>query len=214
MKVFIVGHFSLDYQKMFLNRGWETVQSMLGADLVQFIGGADVSPSFYNQHAHTKTYNDINRDRYEILIFHAALRNKIPMAGICRGGQFLNVMCGGKMWQHVNKHTQEHLAYCLLNHKKIKVTSTHHQMMIPINNQKTYKLLLVAFLHGFKEKYTNINQKVKKMRFMGIEKDVEALFYPVNRCLCFQPHPEFEGKKELVELYFKYINHFLIKKEK
>ncbi len=214
MKVFIVGRYSLEYQEMFLHRGWETVTSMLGADLVQFIGGADVSPSLYNQHAHINTFSDINRDKYETLIFHAALRNKIPMAGICRGGQFLNIMCGGRMWQHVSKHTQEHLAYCLLKHKKIKVTSTHHQMMIPINNQKAYKLLLVAFLHGFKEKYTALSQGAKKMHFTDIEKDVEALFYPVNRCLCFQPHPEFKGKDKLADLYFNYLEKLFNLKER
>jgi len=66
---------------------------------VVFTGGADVSPFMYGEKKLSVTCNDEHRDEQEKLFFERY--TKVPKVGICRGGQFLNVMNGGKMWQHV-----------------------------------------------------------------------------------------------------------------
>ena len=60
--------------------------------LVLFTGGEDVHPSLYNDTS-PKRYcaTNLSRDKIEQDIFKVALDNSIPMTGICRGSQFLNV---------------------------------------------------------------------------------------------------------------------------
>ena len=90
------------YINMYVNNGWAVVSDMRDADLVHFTGGEDVTPVLYGQHPHPRTYNSEARDQAEMKVYLQALGLDIPMVGECRGGQFLNVMCGGEMYQHVN----------------------------------------------------------------------------------------------------------------
>jgi len=134
-KVYIVG---TDYSiaNMFLRQGWTIVTYIdENIDLIQFTGGEDVDPSYYQETKHPRTYSNPRRDAAEAAIYHEWV-GKVPMAGICRGGQFLNVMNGGKMWQHVNNHAIGglHEAYCHVTENFLFVTSTHHQMMRPAEN--------------------------------------------------------------------------------
>jgi len=129
-KVFIVNS-SLDYERMFFKEKWGVVKKIEGADLIQFTGGEDVSPCLYGQKKHPKTRNNLERDKREAIIFGLAIKNNIPMAGICRGGQFLNVMCGGELWQDVDGHAKggTHEVIDLITGDSFRATSTHHQMM-------------------------------------------------------------------------------------
>ena len=52
-RVYIVGG-DLSYSSMFLNEGWIVTNDLLEAQLVQFTGGSDVTPSFYNELKHPK----------------------------------------------------------------------------------------------------------------------------------------------------------------
>ena len=73
-------------------------------DIVQFTGGEDVSPYLYKAEPHTYTQFNPRRDAWEIEQFERAQQEGCVMAGICRGSQFLNVMCGGTLHQHINGH--------------------------------------------------------------------------------------------------------------
>jgi len=72
--------------------------------MVSFTGGEDVSPSMYGEPVGYRTGTNKYRDIFEKQIFEQALKHNIPMVGICRGSQFLNVMCGGRMIQDVTNH--------------------------------------------------------------------------------------------------------------
>ena len=202
MKVLIVNP-SLDYSRMFLEEGWHLAQSLHEADLVQFTGGADVTPSLYGHDKHPTTMNNPERDRMEILIFKQAVMQGKALAGICRGGQFLNVMCGGTMWQDVDRHTASHLAKDLATGTLFLVSSTHHQMMQP---GPEGQLLAVAF-----ESTRRTECRAGGRTYTVLEKqdggDPEVVLYPKMRALCFQPHPEFEGARyrEMREWYFDYL---------
>ena len=66
-------------------------------------GGPDVDPARYGDaYVHTETYGiDPDRDQFEIDLFDAALRHEIPVFGICRGIQVINVALGGTLIQDV-----------------------------------------------------------------------------------------------------------------
>ncbi|ORW89618.1 amidotransferase [Mycolicibacter terrae] len=65
-------------------------------------GGRDLDPSGYGQAAHTETDRpDPTRDAWESALLAEALRRKLPVLGICRGAQVLNVALGGTLHQHL-----------------------------------------------------------------------------------------------------------------
>ena len=67
-------------------------------------GGPDVDPARYgDDYVHPATYGiDPERDQFEIDLFDAALRRGIPVFGICRGIQVMNVALGGTLIQDVS----------------------------------------------------------------------------------------------------------------
>ena len=205
-KVFIVNS-SYDYERMFEAHDWMVVSDVELADLIQFTGGEDVHPSFYDERPHQFSFSNIHRDNYEIPFFQYGITNSIPMAGICRGGQFLNVMNGGMMYQHVTAHTGPHNALYLPDERAVRVTSTHHQMMRPTPSGEIF---LIAYNEGKKEFMPSVYDESNQIIIEATdEPDVEAVFYKETKSLCFQPHPEFRGEGELAEFYFEVLNKFL-----
>ena len=170
------------YRGAFTSMGYQTTGILEDADLICFTGGSDVTPRIYGDKQHPQTYNDVQRDEKCQRLFHAALGLDKPMVGICRGAQFLNVMSGGRMYQHVEKHGRSHYITDLQTGETIYVTSTHHQMMMPSSQAH---IIAVAALGGQREWYTG---EVAKRDISDM--DHEVCFYKHTKALCFQPHPE------------------------
>jgi putative glutamine amidotransferase len=64
-------------------------------------GGTDVDPALYGrQPAPESDAPDHKRDRLESRLLREALQRDVPVLGICRGMQFLNVFHGGTLYQH------------------------------------------------------------------------------------------------------------------
>lgn len=65
-------------------------------------GGADIEPSRYGATPHPSvTVVRPDRDAAEIEAFHAALDADLPVLGVCRGLQVMNVALGGDLVQHL-----------------------------------------------------------------------------------------------------------------
>ena len=209
-KVYIA-HRSYEYGNMFEAMNWKVVEDMRDANLVQFTGGHDVSPSLYGQSAHNFTHCNPYRDKKELYIYALCVKHGIPMAGICRGGQFLNVANGGWMWQHVDGHAvaKTHKVVDLESGTSWDATSTHHQAMaVPMPRHNIpCKVVAVAKEATFKEK---IGKSGHIVRVNSAKlKDIEVLFYEQTKSFCFQPHPEFGGFTELRTVYFDYLDKYL-----
>ncbi|MFT4259252.1 gamma-glutamyl-gamma-aminobutyrate hydrolase family protein [Microbacterium sp.] len=65
-------------------------------------GGADVAPELYGAERHPLTDPArADRDAWELALFRAAERRRIPVLAICRGLQLVNVARGGTLQQHL-----------------------------------------------------------------------------------------------------------------
>lgn len=115
-------------------------------------GGQDVDPKLYNEPVGSACGEiSAERDRMEKVIFDMAFEDDVPMLGICRGIQLINVLMGGTLHQDLPSeyrgtpivghqmtqpydrivHTVE-IVYGtplsrLLNVKELGVNSCHHQ---------------------------------------------------------------------------------------
>jgi len=190
------------YTEMFKSAGWRIVTNIREADLVQFTGGSDVDPTYYGEPKHRSTHCNPIRDLAEQQIFLSARRNGVPVAGICRGGQFLNVMCGGRMYQDVNNHgiPGVHETRDENTGEVFNVTSTHHQMIIPTRDAE-----VIGVASESTEKISINPKDLKEQRVFGRGRDVEICYYEEFNALCFQPHPEFPGHDDLANRYFAYV---------
>ena len=74
-------------------------------------GGGDVDPSRYDQQSSAEVSDiDTDRDDWEIALAHRAREVSLPILGICRGCQVLNVAAGGSLIQHLpNVTAMQHL---------------------------------------------------------------------------------------------------------
>ena len=71
-------------------------------DALLLPGGADVDPGAYGAKPHPRTGRSWpERDRFELALAHRALEREMPVLGICRGMELLNVALGGTLVQHL-----------------------------------------------------------------------------------------------------------------
>lgn len=65
-------------------------------------GGADIDPASYGEARGEHTVDTVpERDRFEIALARGAIERDLPLLGICRGMQLINVACGGTLIQHL-----------------------------------------------------------------------------------------------------------------
>lgn len=82
-------------------------------------GGADIDPAAYGAEKHEKTGEPHpTRDEAEFALVEAALKLDLPVLGVCRGMQVLNVALGGTLHQHIEGHNP---APAVFEHTEIAV---------------------------------------------------------------------------------------------
>jgi putative glutamine amidotransferase len=73
-----------------------------GLDGLVITGGRDVDPATYAQAAHPETDEPArDRDAWEFALLRGGLARGLPVLGICRGAQVVNVALGGTLHQHL-----------------------------------------------------------------------------------------------------------------
>ncbi len=112
-------------------------------DGIVLTGGADIQPHRYGAEPDGHGEYEEVRDEFEFSLLGAAVARNIPVLGICRGIQLLNVYAGGTLRQHVPSHARYDLAPHVRVHRiavrpgtllseiygqeHIEVNSLHHQ---------------------------------------------------------------------------------------
>lgn len=81
-------------------------------DALIISGGVDVSPYLYGANPTTKVnYFSVERDNFEIALVKGAIEKKIPVFGICRGIQIINVALGGTLYQDIWDETDSRMGH-------------------------------------------------------------------------------------------------------
>ena len=125
------------------------------ADGIILTGGEDINPLQYNDTVNLAVCEDMNyqRDTLERKLFEFAMEHKIPLIGVCRGMQMMNVASGGTLYGNIPTEigtTVVHRNNGEVNHKivltdtcslifplstdTIMVNSWHHQGLKIIPN--------------------------------------------------------------------------------
>ncbi|WP_394232044.1 gamma-glutamyl-gamma-aminobutyrate hydrolase family protein [Niallia oryzisoli] len=93
-------------------------------DVLALVGGfEDIDPSLYGAERHPLTAGcNKSLDEFEISAFHFARKKGIPIIGICRGFQLINVALGGTLYQDTS------LIHTDIQHHTGKYTEPAHQV--------------------------------------------------------------------------------------
>jgi len=202
--ILAVNDYDSMYGRFWSNLGGEVVtdptilfKNPTSIKLVCFTGGEDVSPELYG-HKNLGSHNSKARDEREALIFEMAKKHKIPMTGICRGSQFLNVMCGGTMVQHLKASHGGGLHRCqTIDGKEFQVTSSHHQMIVPGPGGEVLAWAHMRLNPGncvYDGQLPTSVLEPDEDRF--VVKVTEAIYYPDLRVFAVQHHPEWQKIEE------------------
>ncbi|MEU9628852.1 gamma-glutamyl-gamma-aminobutyrate hydrolase family protein [Streptomyces luteogriseus] len=82
-------------------------QTVARLDGLVIAGGPDVDPVRYGAEREPRTGPPApERDAWELALIEAALAARLPLLGICRGMQLLNVALGGTLVQHIDGHAE------------------------------------------------------------------------------------------------------------
>ena len=119
------------------------VSQVSGIDALVLSGGADVHPSRYGAEVRPEmSWLDEHRDAWELAVLDAAADRKLPILGVCRGSQLLNVWRGGRLVTHLETHVNHEggiderhpvevgagtLLGEVLGARSVAVTTLHHQ---------------------------------------------------------------------------------------
>jgi len=222
-KILVINDHGPSYFTPFAFLGAEYTQdtSLLSSDpdsicLVVFTGGSDVNPELYGKSKHRYTSDNPSRDMEEVEFYSLALGYNIPMAGICRGAQFLCAMAGGTVVQDVTNHCRDHsiLVNCPVSGeiKEIGVTSSHHQMQYPYD-LPTDNYEVLGWGASPRSNHYGLDQETTvelQDASDNLKEEPDIVYYPVIKSLAVQFHPEWmdessDGVKLFQSLVTKYL---------
>ncbi len=175
-----------------------------------FTGGEDISPLLYDEEA-IKFTTEISyeRDRMEMSLFKAAYKKGLPILGICRGLQMINISLGGTLYQDIPSQVEDshgHFStydikggyhridifedtflFDIFKEKKLAVNSQHHQSIkdlgvdLKINSRSSD-----GIIEGIESKLNNHFllgvQFHPEAMVLRDERFLKVFSYFVNRC--------------------------------
>ncbi len=121
----------------------------------------------------------LTRNKIEKNLIKKAIKKKIPILGICRGAQLLNISFGGKI-------------------KKVRnQMRTRHNIYITKNDIIKKKILNVNSFHNFGIKKNNLSKKFVKIAF-DKENNIEMFVSKKHKIIGVMWHPEREDNKKIL----------------
>ncbi|AEF99346.1 peptidase C26 [Methylomonas methanica MC09] len=151
-------------------------------------GGSDIDPKLYGGDDTGASRKDPERDAFEIEMIEYALARKLPVLGICRGAQLINVVLGGTLYNDIrglrrrtsNRRTPLPRKTALikagtqlsqiLGAEKCRINSLHHQAIHTLGRD------LAASAHDL-DSFIQAIESTRDSYIMGVQWHPEYLSY-------------------------------------
>lgn len=159
-------------------------------DGLMLTGGEDITPAWYGHEPHEKAgKSNQARDEFELMLFKKATDRNIPVFGVCRGLQMINVAMGGTLYQDLPTERPSDIKHPEFEKPGIEVA---HQVSI-VPETELSKVLAVSALGVNSRHHQGIHQVGKGLKITAWSTDsipeaIEA--YPIKNIMAVQWHPE------------------------
>lgn len=180
-----------------------------GLDGLLMSGGGDINPLYIGEEPIPQLQDvDTFRDEFDLILLRLATNRQLPVMGICRGHQLINVAFGGSVYQDIySQHTG-----CVFKHSQVMPREqASHSVRISDTSSRLFEILkkepdiLVNSVH---------HQAVKKVapefRETAVAPDSinEAMEHPEKEIFSIQWHPEAmasNGNELMLELFRHHV---------
>jgi len=161
---------------------------------VLLTGGGDIDPARYHAAPHPKTNPpDAARDVFELELARLAIEGDVPMFGVCRGLQVMNVAAGGTLIQDIPSEVNQPLGHQVDN----PLYAIAHEVWVAreslLGRTMQEELGDAEVLQVNSRHHQAIKQTASGFNVSATAPDgvIEAIERPVSRfCLAVQWHPE------------------------
>ena len=179
----------------------------VGADALLLTGGADIDPQFYGETPLPQIGRvSLRRDAYEAELLDCALKRGMPVLGICRGMQVINVALGGSLYQDMKLQMGDEFAM----HDQIAPTEQATHEVAFIADSDAARLFGTQFLPTNSHHHQCIRTVGAGLIVSGTTVDgvAEAIEMPEHNVLAVQFHPErmTESSPEMASFFKNWVD--------
>ena len=164
-------------------------------------GGEDINPKLYGENIDWPNISPL-RDQTEKRMLEIAVARKIPVFGICRGMQFINVYFGGKLVKNIREEiTPDHAAG-----KDHQIVLTEEKIILATGKKE----IEVNSFHNQAVTAQTLSPQLNVFALAKEHSIIEGLYHPSLPIAGVQWHPE---RKSLDEKINRMLMEALVKKE-
>lgn len=160
-------------------------------------GGTDLCPELYGQPAEPGQSYDIPRDELESKVLDFALQKQLPMLGICRGCQLINVRLGGALFRDIKAQRKltpnstmlhpgkrlfvrpDSMLHRIVEHQQLRINSLHHQAIAEVAPG-----FVISGTDA--DNFTQAIENPEKPYILGVQWHPEYLPYMINQARLFK----------------------------
>jgi putative glutamine amidotransferase len=191
-------------------------------DGIIFSGGTDINPGNYGKVAKLDYSYDYRRDSFELSLFHRAEKQNIPIMGICRGAQLINIAKGGSLFSDLSEVTEDTIIsksfwqkvfsrktarvlnktnlMSILDQENIVINSIHHQSISYLGDDLKVSAvepngIVQAVEHQDNSKF-----------ILGVQWHPELLFYDDKNFKIYKSFLKEAKKKYFEKNYKEFVN--------
>jgi putative glutamine amidotransferase len=167
-------------------------------DALLLAGGADIDPASYGAEPHPETKGTWpERDAFELALTRRALERDMPVLGICRGMQLLNVALGGTLIQHLPDDVGHE------DHRRVLGTFDNADHDVRLADGSLARRIAGEPVHSTKSHHhqgvDRIGEGLEVTGWATIDDLPETIEEPTCRfVLGVQWHPEADGDSQLI----------------